>query len=293
MSAQADSDTPLPDASVPGTGSPRAAMNRIDARFAALKETGRKALIPFFTAGDPSLEATVPVMHALVTAGADVIELGVPFSDPMADGPTIQRSSERALWRGAGMTYVLDAVRTFRARDEATPVVLMGYLNPIDIRGADTFARQAAAAGVDGVLLVDLPPEEAGDFRVAFDAAGIALVLLASPTTTDARIEALCAGAQGYLYYVSFAGVTGAADRLDTAEASARLRTIRAASRAPVVAGFGIRDAASAAAMVVDADGVVVGSALVDALDGATSAEAAATRAQAFLAPLRAALDAG
>lgn len=293
MSAHADSDTPLPDAAVPGTGSPRTAMNRIDARFAALKETGRKALIPFFTAGDPSLEATVPVMHALVTAGADVIELGVPFSDPMADGPTIQRSSERALWRGAGMTYVLDAVRTFRARDEATPVVLMGYLNPIDIRGADTFARQAAAAGVDGVLLVDLPPEEAGDFRVAFDAAGIALVLLASPTTTDARIEALCAGAQGYLYYVSFAGVTGAADRLDTAEASARLRTIRAASRAPVVAGFGIRDAASAAAMAVDADGVVVGSALVDALDGATSAEAAATRAQAFLAPLRAALGAG
>lgn len=293
MSAHADSDTPLPDAAVPGTGSPRTAMNRIDARFAALKETGRKALIPFFTAGDPSLEATVPVMHALVTAGADVIELGVPFSDPMADGPTIQRSSERALWRGAGMTYVLDAVRTFRARDDATPVVLMGYLNPIDIRGADTFARQAAAAGVDGVLLVDLPPEEAGDFRVAFDAAGIALVLLASPTTTDARIEALCAGAQGYLYYVSFAGVTGAADRLDTAEASARLRTIRAASRAPVVAGFGIRDAASAAAMAVDADGVVVGSALVDALDGATSAEAAATRAQAFLAPLRAALDAG
>lgn len=293
MSAHADSDTPLPDAAVPGTGSPRTAMNRIDARFAALKETGRKALIPFFTAGDPSLEATVPVMHALVTAGADVIELGVPFSDPMADGPTIQRSSERALWRGAGMTYVLDAVRTFRARDDATPVVLMGYLNPIDIRGADTFARQAAAAGVDGVLLVDLPPEEAGDFRVAFDAAGIALVLLASPTTTDARIEALCAGAQGYLYYVSFAGVTGAADRLDTAEASARLRTIRAASRAPVVAGFGIRDAASAAAMAVDADGVVVGSALVDALDGATSAEAAATRAQAFLAPLRAALGAG
>ena len=293
MSANADSDTPLPDAAVPGTGSPRTAMNRIDARFAALKEAGRKALIPFFTAGDPSLEATVPVMHALVTAGADVIELGVPFSDPMADGPTIQRSSERALWRGAGMTYVLDAVRTFRARDEATPVVLMGYLNPIDIRGADTFARQAAAAGVDGVLLVDLPPEEAGDFRVAFDAAGIALVLLASPTTTDARIEALCAGAQGYLYYVSFAGVTGAADRLDTAEASARLRTIRAASRAPVVAGFGIRDAASAAAMAVDADGVVVGSALVDALDGATSAEAAAARAQAFLAPLRAALDAG
>ncbi|MGO3126785.1 MAG: tryptophan synthase subunit alpha [Luteimonas sp.] len=268
-------------------------MNRIDLRFAALRAAGRKALIPFFTAGDPSLESTVPVMHALVAAGADVIELGVPFSDPMADGPTIQRSSERALGLGAGMTYVLDAVRAFREQDDATPVVLMGYLNPIDIRGADTFARQAGDAGVDGVLLVDLPPEEADEFRVAFDAVGIALVLLASPTTTDARIEALCAAAQGYLYYVSFAGVTGAADRLDTARASSRLRTIRAASRAPVVAGFGIRDAASAAAMAVDADGVVVGSALVAALDGAADADEAAARAKAFLAPLRTALDAG
>lgn len=268
------------------------AMSRIDTRFAALRAAGRKALIPFFTAGDPSLEATVPVMHALVAAGADVIELGVPFSDPMADGPTIQRSSERALGRGAGMTYVLDAVREFRTQDDATPVVLMGYLNPVDIRGADAFARQAGDAGVDGVLLVDLPPEEADEFRVAFDAAGVALVLLASPTTTDARIEALCARAQGYLYYVSFAGVTGAADRLDTAQASIRLRSIRAASRAPVVAGFGIRDAASAAAMAVDADGVVVGSALVAALDGAADANEAAARAQAFLAPLRRALDA-
>ena len=267
-------------------------MNRIDTRFAALRAAGRKALIPFFTAGDPSLEATLPVMHALVAAGADVIELGVPFSDPMADGPTIQRSSERALGRGAGMTYVLDAVREFRTQDDVTPVVLMGYLNPVDIRGAETFARQAAAAGVDGVLLVDLPPEEADEFRVAFDAAGIALVLLASPTTTDARIDTLCAGAQGYLYYVSFAGVTGAADRLDTAQASARLRTIRAASLAPVVAGFGIRDAASAAAMAVDADGVVVGSALVAALDGAADVDEAASRASTFLAPLREALDA-
>ncbi len=266
-------------------------MSRIDTRFATLRAAGRKALIPFFTAGDPSLESTVPVMHALVEAGADVIELGVPFSDPMADGPTIQRSSERALGRGAGMRFVLDAVRGFRETDVHTPVVLMGYLNPIDIRGAGTFATQAAAAGVDGVLLVDLPPEEAGEFRGAFDAAGIALVLLASPTTTDARIDALCREAQGYLYYVSFAGVTGAADRLDTAQASARLRAIRAASRAPVVAGFGIRDAASAAAMAVDADGVVVGSALVAALDGAGDAAAATARAKAFLAPLRSALD--
>lgn len=268
-------------------------MTAIDDVFARCAKEGRPAFIPFIMAGDPSLDATAAYMTALAAGGADIIELGVPFSDPMADGPTIQRSSERALGRGAGMTYVLDAVREFRAQDDATPVVLMGYLNPIDIRGADVFAKQAGDAGVDGVLLVDLPPEEADEFRVAFDAAGIALVLLASPTTTDARIEALCAGAQGYLYYVSFAGVTGAADRLDTAQASSRLRTIRAASRAPVVAGFGIRDAASAAAMAVDADGVVVGSALVAALDGAADTDEAAARAKAFLAPLREALDAG
>jgi tryptophan synthase alpha chain len=266
-------------------------MNRIDAKFAQLKAASRKALIPFVTAGDPSLESLVPVMHALVGAGADVIELGVPFSDPMADGPTIQRSSERALARGAGMSFVLEGVREFRQRDDATPVVLMGYLNPVEVRGADSFAREAAAAGVDGVLLVDLPPEEAGGFREAFAAHGIALVLLAAPTTTDARLRGLCAQASGYLYYVSFAGVTGAAERLDAAAAGERLRAIRAASTAPVVAGFGIRDAASAAAMAVDADGVVVGSALVAALDGAEGADDAAARAREFLAPLRAAVD--
>ncbi|ATD67216.1 tryptophan synthase subunit alpha [Luteimonas chenhongjianii] len=268
-------------------------MNRIDTRFAALRAAGRKALIPFFTAGDPSLEATVPVMHALVEAGADVIELGVPFSDPMADGPTIQRSSERALGRGAGMTYVLDAVREFRAKDAATPVVLMGYLNPIDIRGPATFAARARDAGVDGVLLVDLPPEEAGEFREAFATHGLALVLLASPTTTPERSRALCEQAQGYLYYVSFAGVTGAAGRLDTACAGARLRALREASAVPVVVGFGIRDAASAAAMAAAADGVVVGSALVEALDGADTPADAAGRAHRFLGPLRAALDGG
>lgn len=263
-------------------------MNRIDAAFARLATSGRKALIPFVTAGDPTLECTVPVMHALVEAGADVIELGVPFSDPMADGPTIQRSSERALARGAGLRFVLEAVRQFRQRDPDTPVVLMGYLNPVEIRGAGAFARDAADAGVDGVLLVDLPPEEAGDFRDAFEQAGIALILLASPTTTDARLETLCAAARGYLYYVSFAGVTGASERLDTQAAGARLQSIRARSRAPVVAGFGIRDAASAAAMAADADGVVVGSALVAALAEAEDPSAAARE---FLAPLRNALD--
>jgi tryptophan synthase alpha chain len=267
-------------------------MNRIDTRFAQLASAGRKALVPFFTAGDPSKEATVPVMHALVAAGADVIELGVPFSDPMADGPTIQRSSERALARGAGLSFVLDAVRGFRETDAHTPVVLMGYLNPVEIRGYARFAADAAAAGVDGLLLVDLPPEEADDLRKALATNGLALILLASPTTPDARMDLLCRDAQGYLYYVSYAGVTGA-DRLDTGDAGAHLAAIRARAGVPVVAGFGIKDAASAATMARAAEGVVVGSALVTALADAADVEAATTRARDFLAPLRAALDAG
>ncbi|WP_024890839.1 tryptophan synthase subunit alpha [Luteimonas huabeiensis] len=266
-------------------------MNRLDARFARLAAEGRKALIPFVTAGDPSLEATLPVMHALVAAGADVIELGVPFSDPMADGPTIQRSSERAIARGGGLDHVFGAVRAFRERDAATPVVLMGYLNPVEIRGADAFAAAAAAAGVDGVLLVDLPPEEAADFRAAFERAGIALILLASPTTVADRAALLCEQAQGYLYYVSFAGVTGASERLDAQAAGERLGALRERAKVPVVAGFGIRDAAGAVAMAQAADGVVVGSALVAALEGAASADEAAARARAFLAPLREGLD--
>jgi tryptophan synthase alpha chain len=265
-------------------------MNRIDTKFALLRAARRKALIPFITTGDPSLDATVPVMHALVEAGADVLELGVPFSDPMADGPTIQRSSERALARGAGLSYVFDCVRAFRQRDAETPVVLMGYLNPVEIRGADRFASDAVAAGVDGVLLVDLPPEEAAPFRAAFDARGLALILLASPTTAQARLDRLCAAAQGYLYYVSYAGVTGA-DRLDAGAAGDRLRAIRAGSAVPVVAGFGIKDAATAVAMASDADGVVVGSARVAAL-AQGDPQSAAARAHAFLAPLRRALDA-
>jgi tryptophan synthase alpha chain len=268
-----------------------ACLTRIEKRFSGLRASGRKALVPFVTAGDPSLEATVPVMHALVEAGADVIELGVPFSDPMADGPTIQRSSERALARGAGLSFVFDSVRAFRERDDVTPVVLMGYLNPVEIRGAVRFAEEAARAGVDGILLVDLPPEEAGGFREAFAARGLALILLASPTTTDARMRLLSEAAAGYLYYVSFAGVTGASERLDSAAASERLRRIRRSSRVPVVAGFGIKDAASAAAMAREADGVVVGSALVAAMAGASGPEDACARASAFLAPLRIALD--
>ena len=267
-------------------------MSRLDQRFAALRAAERKALIPFITAGDPSLEALVPVMHALVAAGGDVIELGVPFSDPMADGPTIQRSSERALARGASLDWIRACVRRFRADDAETPVVLMGYLNPVEIRGPQRYASELAAAGIDGALLVDLPPEEAAEVGAAFEAAGLALILLVSPTTGEARLRLLCERAAGYLYYVNFAGVTGASERLDPAAAGLRLRAIRAAAGVPVVAGFGIRDAASARAMSVDADGVVVGSALVTALEGTAAPEDAAHAARAFLAPLRDALDA-
>lgn len=265
-------------------------MSRIERRFSELKANNRKALIPFVTAGDPSLEATVPVMHALVAAGADVIELGVPFSDPMADGPTIQRSSEQALRRGAGLRYVLAAVGEFRQRDTQTPVVLMGYLNPVEIHGYERFASEAVQAGVDGVLLVDLPPEEAAETRGIFTRHGLDLIALAAPTTTPERTSMLCGSAQGYLYYVSFAGVTGAG-HLDTQAAGQRLHALRAEAAVPVVAGFGIKDAASAAAMAIQADGVVVGSALVACLADAATPEEAASRAAAFLTPLRTALD--
>ena len=264
--------------------------SRLARRFDALRADGRKALVPFVTAGDPALDATEPVMHALVEAGADVIELGVPFSDPMADGPVIQQASERAIARGAGLTHAIESAREFRKRDDDTPVVLMGYLNPIEIRGAEAFAIEAASAGVDGVLLVDLPPEEAGPFRQAFAAQGVALIGLASPTTDATRLAMLNQIAEGYLYYVSYAGVTGA-NHLSTDTAGTRLAAIRADCPVPVLAGFGIKDAASAAAMARSADGVVVGSALVSALAGSSDAIQAAERAKAFLKPLRAALD--
>jgi tryptophan synthase alpha chain len=263
-------------------------VNRIDTKFAELEAARRKALVPFVTAGDPSLEATVPVLHALVEAGADLLELGMPFSDPMADGPVIQRSSERARARGAGLDYVFRCVRTFREHDARTPIVLMGYLNPVEVRGPEPFARAAADAGVDGVLLVDLPPEEAGGFDAAFATHGIAPIRLLAPTTPPDRVERVLAGARGYLYYVSFAGVTGA-DALDPGAAGARIAGLRERSPVPVLAGFGIKDAASAVAMAVHADGVVVGSALVEALATAANPLRAAHE---FLAPLRAALDA-
>lgn len=267
------------------------APGRIDRRFAALAAQGRTGLIPFFTCGDPSLEAAVPLMHALVRAGADVLELGVPFSDPQADGPVIQRSSERALERKVGLRAVLACCAEFRKTDAETPVVLMGYLNPVEIFGVRRFAEAASAAGVDGVLLVDCPPEEAAELRAVLAECGMQLILLASPTTDDARIGLIAEMAEGYLYYVSFAGVTGA-NALDAHVVGQRLAEVRAMQKVPVAVGFGIKDAASAAALAAHAEAVVIGSALVERLAGSASTEQACVEAEAFLAPIRAALDA-
>jgi tryptophan synthase alpha chain len=265
-------------------------MSRIDRRFAALKAAGRTGLIPFVTAGDPSPEHMVALMHALVDAGADLIELGVPFSDPMADGPVIQHASERAIAKGVGLADVLGWVATFRERDADTPIVLMGYLNPIEIHGYARFAQEAVRAGVDGVLLVDCPLEESAVLQPLRDA-GLQQILLAAPTTAPVRMAQLCGSAEGFLYYVSFAGITGAA-HLNTGDIAARVADIRARAKAPVAVGFGIRDAASAKAIAGFADAVVIGSALVERLAGATDAEDITVRVREFLAPIRAALDA-
>ncbi len=264
---------------------------RIESRFAQLAADNRPGLIPFITCGDPSLEGAPALLHALVAAGADVLELGVPFSDPQADGPVIQRSSERALARGVGLRSVLDVCRRFRERDATTPVVLMGYMNPVEMFGAERFASAAAAAGVDGLLLVDCPPEEADSLRAALTAAGLRLILLAAPTTDDARLALIAGASEGYLYYVSLSGVTGAG--LPTIEpVRQRVLQLRAHGGAPVAVGFGVRDADSAAAIGAFADAVVIGSALVAALSEASDSEDACRRAAAFIIPIRAALDA-
>jgi tryptophan synthase alpha chain len=265
-------------------------MSRIDRRFATLKAADRTGLIPFVTAGDPSPGHMVALMHALVGAGADLIELGVPFSDPMADGPVIQHASERAIARGVGLKEVLGWVDEFRRRDADTPIVLMGYLNPVEIHGYARFAQEAVTAGVDGVLLVDCPLEESAVLQPLRDA-GLQQILLAAPTTAPSRMAQLCGSAEGFLYYVSFAGITGAA-HLSTGDIAARVADIRTRAKAPVAVGFGIRDAASAKAIVGFADAVVIGSALVERLSGATDAAEITARAQGFLQPIRAALDA-
>lgn len=237
-------------------------MSRLQQKFADLKAAGRKALIPFITAGDPRPEITVPLMHALVAAGADVIELGVPFSDPMADGPVIQRASERALEHHVSLRNVLEMVRTFREQDAGTPVVLMGYLNPVEAMGYAAFAAAAADAGVDGLLTVDIPPEEAGELLAALKPAAIDPIFLLSPTTADGRIATICRAASGFVYYVSVKGVTGAA-HLDMDGVRAQVERIRVHTGLPVGVGFGIKDAASARAVAQVADAVIVGSALV------------------------------
>lgn len=264
--------------------------NRIDACFERLAETGRTALVPFITAGDPEPGWTVDIMHALVGAGADLLELGVPFSDPAADGPVIQLASERAIQKGVSLRGVLEMVGQFREIDPETPVVLMGYLNPLERYGYEEFARDASAAGVDGILLVDCPPEEMAELRPGMDRHNVYPVCLIAPTTTPERMEMIARQAAGYLYYVSFKGITGA-NRLDASSLSEPITELRSHSGLPVAVGFGIKDAESAAAVAGVADGVVIGSALVSRLAEATSASEACAVAKAFLAPVREGMD--
>ena len=264
-------------------------MSRIAARFAALAAAKRKGLIPYITAGDPDPSLTVGLMRALTESGADVLELGVPFSDPMADGPVNQRSSERALAKGVSLAMVLDFVRDFRRTDGQTPVVLMGYANPIEAMGTQKFISAAAAAGVDGVLVVDYPPEECTQFAEIARAQGIDPIFMLAPTSTERRIQQVARVGSGYLYYVSLKGVTGA-NTLDLSDVASRIPTIRAATRLPIGVGFGIRDAESARAVARSADAVVIGSRIIQEIEAAGPKDAIA-RVKALLKPIREALD--
>ncbi len=267
-------------------------MSRIAARFANLRGQGKTALVPFVTAGDPEPSVTVPLMHAMVAAGADLIELGVPFSDPIADGPVIQRASERALAHHVSLHDVLDMVRVFRERDDKTPVVLMGYLNPIEVIGYGTFAAEAKDAGVDGALVVDVPPEESQDLVSALRAAEIDLVYLLAPTSTEERIRKIGAVASGFVYYVAVKGVTGAGN-LDAGAVGERLGEIRRHIRLPVGVGFGIKDAATASRVAEVSDAVIVGSAIVGRMEElASTPERIPTAVSDFLSELRAGIDA-
>jgi tryptophan synthase alpha chain len=265
-------------------------MSRIQGRFEALARAKRKALIPYITAGDPHPSLTVPLMRALVEGGADILELGVPFSDPMADGPVIQRAGERALKHGVGLADVLSMVKEFRNSDAQTPVVLMGYANPIEAMGLEKFASAAKAAQVDGVIVVDYPPEECEQFAALAKKQGIDPIFLLAPTSTDKRIEQVARVGSGYLYYVSLRGVTGAG-HVDFSEVTKRIPAIRAATRLPIGVGFGIRDAEGARRVAQTADAVVIGSRIIQEIE-AGSAEGAAARVTAFLKPIRQALDA-
>jgi len=265
-------------------------MSRIQATFEQLAVKRRKALIPFVTAGDPEPGLTVTLMHALVQAGADVLELGVPFSDPMADGPVIQRASERALKQGVSLDRVLEFVREFRAGDQSTPVVLMGYANPIEAMGTGRFVAEAQQAGVDGVLVVDYPPEECESFAGLVRSGDMDLIFLLAPTSNDARMAQVARLASGYLYYVSLKGVTGAG-HLDLDDVAGKISRIRRQTALPVGVGFGIRDAATARAVAQFADAVVIGSAIIQEMEAAPAGEQV-SRASRFMQGIREALDA-
>jgi tryptophan synthase alpha chain len=264
-------------------------MSRIEKTFAALAAQRKKGLIPFMTAGDPDPKRTVEFMHALAAGGADVIELGVPFSDPMADGPVIQQSSERALAHGVSLRHVLADVKRFREHNTTTPVVLMGYANPIERMGADVFAAAAQEAGVDGVLVVDYPPEESIEFAQKMRAASIDPIFLLAPTSTDERIAEVGRVASGYVYYVSLKGVTGSAN-LDVSSIAGKIPAIKSRVPLPVGVGFGIRDAQTARAVAEVSDAVVIGSRIVQLLETAPPATAADTLTR-FIAEVRAAID--
>ena len=264
-------------------------VSRIANTFARLLSEKRKALIPFVTAGDPSPMITVPLMHAMVDAGADIIELGVPFSDPMADGPVIQRSSERALKFGVGLNDVLAYVGEFRKTNQTTPVVLMGYANPIERMGMKVFAERASTAGVDGVLVVDYPPEESLALLETMDAAGIDVIYLLSPTSSPERIKLVSAAARGYIYYVSLKGVSGAAN-IDTSDVELMIAKIKAQTKLPVGVGFGIRDGDTARRISRFADAAVIGSRIIQEMETATP-DTAVEKVRELLADIRKKMD--
>jgi tryptophan synthase alpha chain len=265
-------------------------MSRIQGRFEALAKAKRKALIPYITAGDPHPSLTVPLMRGLVEAGSDIIELGVPFSDPMADGPVVQRSGERALKHGVGLNDVLGLVKKFRETDKTTPIVLMGYANPIEAMGTEKFAAAAKVAGIDGVIVVDYPPEECLEFSALMKRNDIDPIFLLAPTSTKKRIDEVARSGSGYLYYVSLRGVTGAAN-IDLSDVASHIPQIRKATKLPIGVGFGIRDAESARRVAQTADAVVIGSRIIQEIENGRPEDAVA-RVKNFLKPIRQALDA-
>ncbi len=268
--------------------------SRVASRFASLAREGRTGLIPYIAAGDPSAAITVDLMHALARSGADVIELGVPFSDPSADGPVIQRATERAIRNGVGLAATIDCVRAFRRDDESTPVVLMGYANPFELMasrrgGLAALAADLRDAGVDGVLVVDYPPEESEDFAAALKNAGVDCIYLLAPTSSEDRIACVARAASGYVYYVSLKGITGSA-ALDVKTAADKLPLIRAHTPIPIGVGFGIRDAASACVVAEVADAVVIGSRIIEAIESAP-AGGEIEAVEQFVSGIRSALD--